>query len=282
MISSFLTVVCFSGSVMAETNDNTTSTAPSILEQYYSMIEVADKDFRNGLPNNYSRQASSDVYSGDFEIFNHINENPEDELIVKSVNDESIEGIVYDKNNDLYLYYQTDNPNSYYLIVNGLEFTYSCDGNNITVTSGSGETLNASSFTPDPNQDNFEITTDVPATRAGSWILGVAGLKGTNQMYMTVLHIVVEAGIRIAQVRFSNIPGAVFDYISDSINESFKGVVTVYIVYDRYYMSDCTTYFRDYNRCYQYDYYNGYMGAGNSYFHSVNPSHAGQNCYVYA
>ncbi|MDX8420424.1 hypothetical protein MOZ60_10040 [Stecheria sp. CLA-KB-P133] len=222
----------------------------------------------------------SKLYSSDFSVFNSIVTKPSAELIAENRN--TGEAIIHDTNNDLLIYADIIDDSQMTMIVEGNKYTIIADENDIYCISQYGESLKVMEYTPDiPSTESLNKSEAIVAS-SGSWILMAQHIKGTNTLLLQAISEIATIGGTISWLCSNSLFGAIFNILGVFSYVGQKMTVTLYTDYDRYYKSDCTTYFKDYVRFYQYNNYTGYVGAGNSYFHSVRPDYAGQNCMAYA
>ena len=249
----------------------------SLEEKYY---EILNNKLTALLPNQSEGKSESNFYSSEFTVFNSVNTKPAVQIVEERENGNEKEAILNDSSNDLLIYASVIDSNRMKLIADGNVFEIVADENNIYCVSSSGETLKVmENRTEDPTElmDNLEKY----STRSGSWVLGAQHLKGTNTMLLQAISEISAVGGLVAWKCKNDLFSSIFTITGIFAYIGQKLTVTLYTDYDRYYRSDCTTYVRDYIRFYQYSDYTGYAGDGNSYFHSVRPDYAGQNCMAY-
>lgn len=250
----------------------------SLEEKYYEILNDKLSDF----PMEQTEERSeSDFYSSEFAVFNSVNTAPTAKIIEEQENDGKKEAIINDSSNDLLMYASVIDSNHMKLIIEGNVFEIVTDENNVYCVSSSGETLK---IMENIAEDSTELIDDLEtySARAGSWVLVAQHLKGTNTMLLQAMSIISTVGGTVTWKCSNKVWGAIFSITGLFALVGQTLTVTLYTDYDRYYKSDCTTYIKDYIRFYQYNNYTGYVGAGNSYFHSVRPDYSGQNCLAYA
>ena len=249
----------------------------SLEEKYYEILN--DKLSVFSMKQS-EEKSESDFYSSEFAVFNSVNTAPTAEIIEEQVKKKKKEAIINDSSNNLLMYASVIDSNHMKLIIDGNVFEIVADENNVYCVSSSGKTLKImENITEDPTEliNNLETY----STRSGSWVLVTQHLKGTNNMLLQAISEVSTVGGAVAWACGNALFGSIFTITGLFSYVGQKLTVTLYTDYDRYYRSDCTTYIRDYIRFYQYNNYTGYVGAGNSYFHSVRPDYSGQNCMAY-
>ena len=225
-------------------------------------------------------KSESDFYSSEFTVFNSVNTAPTAEIIEEQENCGKKEAIINDSSNNLLMYASVIDNEHMKLIVDGNVFEIVADENNIYCISSSGETLKVmENVTEDPTE--LISNPEKYSARSGSWVLGAQHLKGTNTMLLQAIAEISAVGSYVTWKCKNELFNTIFTITGIFAFIGQKLTVTLYTDYDRYYRSDCTTYIRDYIRFYQYNNYTGYVGDGNSYFHSVRPDYAGQNCMAY-
>ena len=263
--------------IVAE-DDNT-----NLLDQYYSLVENKKLISDDRLSEKDYSTESFGHYSAEFDVFNYINEMPEADVVAYSQSEELVEVISYDTMNEMYSYISVNpsEPQSMIFIVDGIKYDVSVSLTNITLTSSNNENLNILSFEPD--EKDKELFEDVVSANSisvpsnGSWILMASGIRGHSSLYVKAYLFFVASGVQMLKLYVPSLE-IYLDIAAGGIALGSEFIEDFDTVYDRYYMSDCTTYFREYTR-----YYNDgeYAGSGNSYFHSVRPDYAGQNCLAY-
>ena len=294
LLSTMLSVSVLPTTVAAEENENAES--KNLKEKYYEILKTR-KSVRKAKRTN--EKEATEEYSEEFAILENIVDNPEAEIIEEAGKSVNNEVIIYDSANDIYVYANAIDDTNMELIVDGVEFDVVADKYEVNFISENGETLCAiqDQYETDEGENILEeLSSDEfvsyeasnASARAASWVLAASNLKGTTTLYLqavSVLGIVssvtkwgckyVGSGNIKSLTTWFTVLG-IFATVGQNLN------VTLYTIYDRYYRSDCTTYIRDYTRYYQYNNYTGSVGTAYNYFHSVNPSNAGQNCVVYA
>lgn len=250
----------------------------SLEEKYYEILN--DKLSVFSIEQSEERN-ESDFYSSEFAVFNSVNTAPTAKIIEEQENDGKKEAIINDSSNDLLMYASVIDNSHMKLIIEGNVFEIVATENNVYCVSSSGETLKIMENITD---DQTELIDDLEtySARAGSWVLVAQHIKGTNTMLLQAIAVVNTVGSIVTWKCKNKVFGAIFNIVGLFTLVGQQLTVTLYTDYDRYYKSDCTTYIKDYIRFYQYNNYTGYVGAGNSYFHSVRPDYSGQNCLAYA
>lgn len=261
--------------VYASTSSETAS--GSLLDRYYSLLEL------ESAANRYSTtdEHNTDWYTSEFSIFDSVIDVPTISVLEDNTTNGNKEAILKDTTNDMLIYASVIDDSSMNMIINGYEYSIVADESSVWCVSESGDSLKVldNTSTDDPTESYLTAINSENNTN-GSWVLAVQHLKGTNTLMLQAIGIISSvAGVIVwkcqALSMILNITG-----LFSSVGQSLS--VTLYTDSDRYYMSDCTTYFKVYTRYYQYSNYTGYSGSGTSYFHSVRPDYAGQNCMAYA
>ncbi|MDX8418937.1 hypothetical protein MOZ60_02380 [Stecheria sp. CLA-KB-P133] len=220
------------------------------------------------------------LYADDFSIFSSINDKPTAEIVAENSN--TGEAIIHDTNNDLLIYTDIIDDSQLTMIIEGNRYTIIADEYDIYCVSESGESLKVLEYLPDNPSNEDHSEEKMMAAASGSWILMAQHIKGTNTLLLQAISEIVTISGLVSWNCICPAIGRILVIVGIFTLVGQKKTVTLYTDYDRYYKSDCTTYFRDYVRFYQYNNYTGYAGDGYSYFHSVRPDYAGQNCLAYA
>lgn len=253
----------------------------SLEERYY---ELLNEKIQNHSIQQVELNNEFEFYTSSFSIFNSIESIPTTNVLEEQENSYSNkEAIISDSSNNLLIYASVIDDNHMKLIIEGNIFEIVADKNDVYCVSSSGETLKImENISEDETQTIDQYAEENSSARSGSWVLVTRHLKGTNTMLLQAVSEISTIGGTVAWVCGNSLFGSIFTITGLFSYIGQKMTVTLYTDYDRYYKSDCTTYIRDYIRFYQYNNYTGYVGAGNSYFHSVRPDYSGQNCMAYA
>ena len=293
--------------IQATNNEEAHSTSEQhnrIVDHYNDIIKyntnmITGDAFKSDINQIDEKTIEEGPFKNEFSELNEIRQKPEGKVIEKSEDSYNSEAIVYDSSNNLYLYGKVVSDSEMLLLINGVEYTVVIDGSSIDLVSENGNRLRVYEFAPD-NTENVETQTDPSSQQLfaecssaqvssnGSWILLAQHLKGTSTMLLQAVSevsfmsgIVCWACQSLGAAGLGIVGGALnivslFSYIGE------KMTVTLYTDYDKYCKGDCITYIHEYIRYYQYNNYSGYAGVADSYFHSVRPDYAGQNCLAYA
>ena len=251
----------------------------SLLDRYYSLLEL------ELAANRYSAtdEHNTNWYTSEFSIFDSVIDVPTISVLEDNTANGNKEAILKDTTNDMLIYASVIDDSNMNMIINGYEYSIVADDSSVWCVSESGDSLKIldSTSTDDPTESDLTATNSVNNTN-GTWVLAAQHLKGTSTLMLQAISEISTVGGAIAWMckcptlsSFFTITG-IFSFIGQ------KCSVTLYTDSDRYYMSDCTTYFKVVTRYYQYSNYTGPAGTGTSYFHSVRPDYAGQNCMAYA
>lgn len=274
-------------SVPVAAKENEKEDNKNLKERYYEILSSKSSNINN------INEENSTVYSEEFAILSLVKNSPEMQVIEDANKETDNEAIIYDSANDIFVYANAVDETKMELILDGIKFDVELVGNKVNYVSQNGKVLTVFEYIPE--SDESEIMQNVindknnlTSAKAGRWILAASGVRGrTNMLLEALSYAVTAAGVIVWTV--SKIGGVTFSTIDSVLTwtGAFTAVgqvlyQTAYTVYDRYYKSDCTTYYKDIITIYQYSSYTGKVGNATNYFHSVNPSSAGQNCLAYA
>ena len=245
----------------------------TIIENYDRLVELKSlhgDDRKTVKESNY-------MYPEDFDIFNRCSFFPEFNTV--DFDEKTNEVILYDITDDLYIYAKKLDEDEVFLKIDDNEFLVQSTLEDMVFISKSGNRLVVfETLYNEGTPTRLDMINNLTGNTKGSWILTGSHLKKTNTLLLEAISIM--SGIA------SCIPLGTAFTVTLSIIGVFSAVgqrsyVTLYIDYDMYYRSDCTTYLREYDRYFQYSNYSGNAGASNYYYHTVRPDYAGQNCLAY-
>lgn len=195
--------------------------------------------------------------------------------------------IFFDKRNNTYFYLEADydSTNSATLFVNNKQYTIVSQGFNLYLLDNNGQTFQ---FVISEDENSLlpktAIITNVDRIRAtnASWIFMSSGNTRTETSYLPIIEVIANVSGALYDVFQHPIFGTITilaGYIIGSAGN--YAWLTLYIVYDLYYRSDCTTYYKEDYSCYADSAHQVWLKNGIRYYHSVRPDYAGQNCVAY-
>lgn len=221
----------------------------------------------------------SDLLDHDFFELKQIKRNLNVKL-VESVSEKGINSsIMYDSENDIYFYVETDkNDQNLLFYINEDKYILQEEYGNYYLISESGSKL---PLIETEHIENNLKSNELFAAQA-SWILLGSNMKKTNKAWVQVLSIisVVTGGGSLIKGMHPVI-GVISFVTSVAATVGDKLFVTFYIIYSQSYRSDCTSYMKEVDNYYQYSNYTGFIKSQTVYFHTERPDYAGQNCLAY-
>lgn len=249
-----------------------------ILDHYYKIL--GQEEYKTVYRNDYMEYT---VIKDDFWVLEKYKESSTPIILEKGFHNKHEGYILNDtENNIIYCAIPVDET-EIILYINGIRYAIKeQDGNIRFIAENGNELLAYSSHEIDSQYKSYK-----PAgfgedrERAVSWKMAVSGAKKESSIVLTAVGILAS----VAGVITWNCTSAIG--LAIAITGLFTAVgqsktVTLYVIYDQYYRSDCTTYIKEVDRYYKKNDYTEYAGTKTIYFHSVKPDHAGQNCLAYS
>lgn len=234
----------------------------------------------NKVMNDNLSNETKDLLNNEFIPLQLIQNDMDVDVIEEKQTNNVISSILYDNNNDVYFYVETNgNQRNLLFYINDYKYILEEENNNYYLLSENGERLNFIETTFIDEIENEERTIQ---PRAASWVLIASNLKKTNKSWVTVLSIISTAtgggslikGAHPILGQISFVTG-VAALVGDQL------YVTLYIKYSQSYRSDCTSYIKEVDDYYQNSNYTGFIKTKTTYFHSIKPDDADQNCMAY-
>jgi len=208
--------------------------------------------------------------------------------VIETIKDEISAAILYDQHTNTYFYLEADykDTNTATLVVNRNQYTIAIEGYNMYLVDNHNNVFQfvlSSDNGSLPNSIAQINKRDIKSVYA-SWIFLSSGLTRTETSYLAIIETIAYISGAVYDV-FQHPLFGIISILAGYIVDSGNGYawVTLYIKYDLYYRSDCTTYYKEHYYLYSSSSYSNasYIDQGDRYYHSVRPDYAGQNCLAY-
>lgn len=234
----------------------------------------------NKIMNDALSNETKALLNNEFSSLQLINDEMNVEIIEENQNGNIYSSIVYDSNNDLYFYLESNgNQNNLLFYINDCKYILQHENEDYYLLSENGEKL---IFIETTIVDDNVVVSDSSIQPRASWILLGENMKKTNKSWVTVLSVISTAAGATSYIVKHPVIGAI-SFVSGAV--ALVGdqlYATLYILFSQSYRSDCTSYIKEVDKYYQYSNYTGFIKSNTIYFYSTRPDYAGQNCLAYS